>query len=76
MVHLKALKLDEAKSLEEYAKRLATLTPGFSGAQIANICNEAAILAARSGKKTVDSESFERATERVLITSDIRFSED
>jgi AFG3 family protein len=66
MVHLKPLKLDPSKSVEEYAKRLATLTPGFSGAQIANICNEAAILAARKGKKVVDSSDFELATERVF----------
>jgi len=45
---LKPLKLnEEARSREDYAKRLATLTPGFSGADIANLCNEAAILAAR-----------------------------
>ncbi len=48
LVHLKPLKLnEEARSREDYAKRLATLTPGFSGADIANLCNEAAILAAR-----------------------------
>lgn len=49
MVHLKPISVDPSKSLEEYAKRLATLTPGFSGADIANLCNEAAILAARKG---------------------------
>ena len=48
LVHLAPLKLDlEKRTEEEYAKRLATLTPGFSGADIANLCNEAAILAAR-----------------------------
>ena len=47
MVHLKPLKLDPSKTIDEYAKRLSTLTPGFSGADIANLCNEAAILAAR-----------------------------
>ena len=48
MVHLKPLSLDvTVRSIEEYARRLATLTPGFSGADIANLCNEAAILAAR-----------------------------
>ena len=48
MVHLKPLKLDiTSKTMDEYAKRLSTLTPGFSGADIANLCNEAAILAAR-----------------------------
>lgn len=47
MVHLKPLTLEPSKSIEEYATRLSTLTPGFSGADIANLCNEAAILAAR-----------------------------
>ena len=47
MVHLQPLKLELTKTMDEYAKRLATLTPGFSGAEIANLCNEAAILAAR-----------------------------
>ena len=65
-VHLQNLKLNSEKTLEDYAKRLATLTPGFSGADIANICNEAAILAARSNKQTVDAFDFENATERVI----------
>lgn len=51
---------------EQYAKKLAALTPGFSGAQIENICNEAAILAARGDKKSVDIIDFEKATERVI----------
>ena len=46
-MHLQPLKLEPTKTMDEYAKRLATLTPGFSGAEIANLCNEAAILAAR-----------------------------
>lgn len=65
-VHLKPLKLDPSKPLEEYARRLATLTPGFSGADISNLCNEAAILAARKNKKFVSSEEFESASERVM----------
>lgn len=48
MVHLQPLKLDHVYDMEEYSKRLATLTPGFSGAEIHNLCNEAAILAARN----------------------------
>jgi len=52
-VHLKPLALDDSIQFETCAKRLATLTPGFSGAEIANLCNEAAILAARSNKNTV-----------------------
>lgn len=47
-------------------KRLATLTPGFSGAEISNLCNEAAILAARKNKTTVGSDDFEMAAERVM----------
>ncbi|EGR29487.1 hypothetical protein IMG5_154700 [Ichthyophthirius multifiliis] len=66
LVHLKPLKLDPSKSIEEYARRLASLTPGFSGADIMNLCNEAAILAARQNKKTVEGIDFEMATERVL----------
>lgn len=66
MIHLKPLKLDPAQSMEEYAKRLATLTPGFSGAEIHNLCNEAAILAARKNKKFVSAEDFEAAAERVM----------
>ena len=43
MVHLKPIKLNPDLSMEEYARRLACLTPGFSGADITNLCNEAAI---------------------------------
>ena len=43
MVHLKPLKLNPNLEMIEYAKRLACLTPGFSGADLANLCNEAAI---------------------------------
>lgn len=50
MVHLKPLVLDKNIELKEYARRLATLTPGFSGADIKNVCNEAAIIAARNSK--------------------------
>ena len=62
MTHLKPIKLSPDKSIEEYAKRLATLTPGFSGADIYNICNEAAILSARQNKTYVESIDFEMAT--------------
>ena len=66
-MHLRPLKLDLSKhTLVDYAKRLATLTPGFSGASISNLCNEAAIFAARQNKLVVDSKDFELATERVL----------
>lgn len=66
MVHLKNLKLEPSKTKEEYASRLATLTPGFSGADIANLCNEAAILAARKNKDFVDTLDFELSAERVI----------
>jgi AFG3 family protein len=63
-VHLKKIKI--AGDLDDYSKRLATLTPGFAGADIANICNEAAIYAARRGKEAVDLRDFESATDRVI----------
>lgn len=50
-VHLRPLKV--SGDIEKYAERLAALTPGFAGADIANICNEAAILAARADKDAV-----------------------
>jgi AFG3 family protein len=62
MVHLKAITLDVKYEMEEYAKRLATLTPGFSGADIKNLCNEAAIIAARNDKKFVSMIDFELAS--------------
>lgn len=45
---------------------MASLTPGFSGADIANICNEAAIMAARANHTSVNIRDFELATERVI----------
>lgn len=63
-VHLKKLTL--SRPIKELAQKLAALTPGFAGADIANICNEAAILAARTDKKAVDLIDFEKATERVI----------
>lgn len=62
--YLKQLKLVELPT--HYSKRLAQLTPGFSGADIANICNEAAIHAATVGKKDIDDSDFEFAVERVI----------
>ena len=58
------LKLDQP--LEKYSGRLAALTPGFSGADIANVCNEAALVAARGNKKEVSFVDFETATDRVI----------
>jgi AFG3 family protein len=58
--------LDPSISTDEYAKRLASLSPGFSGADIANLCNEAAILASRKDKKFVEQIDFEMASEKVI----------
>ncbi|KAJ8601083.1 hypothetical protein CTAYLR_008204 [Chrysophaeum taylorii] len=63
-VHLKNINLDG--TIQEYASRLAGLTPGFTGADIANICNEAAIVAARRSKEKVQVKDFETAADRVI----------
>jgi AFG3 family protein len=64
MVHLSPIKLAGDKAM--YAQRLAALTPGMVGADIANICNEAAIHAARKAKEGVDLKDFEAAIDRVI----------
>jgi len=64
LVHLKGIKLDGEP--EEFAGRLAGLTPGFSGADIANICNEGAIVAARRSADSVTVDDFEKATDRIV----------
>lgn len=51
---------------EIYSKRLAYLTPGFSGADIAAVCNEAALHAARDKKKKVTKDDLEYAVERLV----------
>lgn len=61
-VHLKPIK----KSKDLDIKKLATQTPGFAGADIANICNEAALIAARKGKTEVDMSDFNDAIDRVI----------
>lgn len=63
-VHLNNIPLKG--SVSSYAQRLAALTPGFVGADIANICNEAAIVAARRGKEQVDMLDFDAAVDRVI----------
>jgi AFG3 family protein len=63
-IYLKDITLDD--KMEDISGRLAALTPGFVGADIANICNEAAIVAARRNKKAVQLEDFESATDRVI----------
>lgn len=65
--HLKILKLTQPANF--YSLRLAEFTPGFSGADIANICNEAALHAAREGFKSIDTFNFEYAVERVIAGS-------
>jgi cell division protease FtsH len=61
-VHLKPLKL--AKDVDP--KKLAAQTPGFAGAEIANVCNEAALIAAREDKKAIEMEDFHSAIDRVI----------
>jgi len=48
------------------AETLAEMTPGFAGAEIANVCNEAALIAARRNKKAVDMDDFNYALDRVI----------
>ena len=61
-VHLRPLKLDPALDREFLAKQ----TPGFSGADIANVCNEAALIAARHNKKFISKEDFLSAIDRII----------
>ena len=63
-MHLGALKLDG--DADAFAKRLAALTPGFSGAEVANVCNEAALVAARRQEPYVTPDAFDAAIDRVL----------
>ncbi|RKF78484.1 Mitochondrial respiratory chain complexes assembly protein YTA12 [Golovinomyces cichoracearum] len=64
LVHLKNIVTNE--NLEHLTGRLSALTPGFSGADIANCCNEAALIAARTVAKSVELIHFEQAIERVV----------
>ena len=61
-VHLKPVKIDESVDPEFLARQ----TPGFSGADIANVCNEAALIAARKNKKKVDRQDFLDAIDRIV----------
>lgn len=63
-IYLNKLKLDEDPSY--YSERLAALTPGFAGADIANVCNEAALVAARNETALIKMEHFEAAIDRVI----------
>ncbi len=66
LVHLRPLKLDASLDRDTIAKEMAARTPGFAGADIANVCNEAALIAARAGAKGVAQEHFEAAIDRVV----------
>lgn len=61
-VHLMPIKISETLDLH----KLAEQTPGFAGADIANVCNEAALIAARKGKEAVDMSDFQDAIDRVI----------
>ena len=61
-VHLRPIKKDEGLDIDFLAKQ----TPGFSGADIANVCNEAALIAARNGKKSVGRQDFLDAVDRIV----------
>ncbi|XP_020214526.1 ATP-dependent zinc metalloprotease FTSH 10, mitochondrial isoform X1 [Cajanus cajan] len=63
-IYLKKIKLDHEPSY--YSQRLAALTPGFAGADIANVCNEAALIAARGDRSLVTMEHFESAIDRII----------
>ena len=67
-VHMKNLKINVNKSSEGYVDRdfLAKQTPGFSGADIANVCNEAALVAARKNKKQIEKQDFLDAVDRIV----------
>ena len=67
-VHMKNLKLNDDKTSEGYVDKefLAKQTPGFSGADIANVCNEAALVAARKEKKRVEKQDFLDAVDRIV----------
>ena len=61
-VHLRPLKLDPSVDVDTLSRQ----TPGFSGADIANVCNEAALIAARNKKKAVDKQDFLDAIDRII----------
>jgi cell division protease FtsH len=61
-VHLRPLKKEETLDIDFLSKQ----TPGFSGADIANVCNEAALIAARKGKKAVNKQDFLDAVDRIV----------
>lgn len=65
-VHLQPLKLDPNLDRNAIARKMAASTPGFTGADIANVCNEAALIAARHLNKFISVKHFEQAIDRVI----------
>ena len=66
MLYLNKIKLQKQNEIQAYAKKLSKMTPGFSGADIANLVNEAAILSARQNKENVSISNFESASDRII----------
>ena len=71
LIHLQPLVLnfkdsEQHDTIEKYAKRCAELTPGFSGAEVANVCNEAALIGARNNKDSISLIEFEAAIDRSI----------
>lgn len=62
LVHLKPLKINDTLDIDFLARQ----TPGFSGADIANVCNEAALIAARKNKTSIDKQDFLDAIDRII----------
>uniref|UniRef100_A0A7N6BE42 AAA+ ATPase domain-containing protein n=1 Tax=Anabas testudineus TaxID=64144 RepID=A0A7N6BE42_ANATE len=65
-VHLRPIKLDPGLDKDALARKMAAATPGFTGADIANVCNEAALIAARHLNPSVNAKHFEQAIDRVI----------
>ncbi|XP_051546321.1 AFG3-like protein 1 [Myxocyprinus asiaticus] len=65
-VHLRPLKLDPGLDRDGIARKMAAATPGFTGADIANLCNEAALIAARHLNEFINVKHFEQAIDRVI----------
>lgn len=64
-IYLNKVTLDKSKTVDEFAKKIGSLSPGMSGADLANVVNEAAIISARNEKESVDEEAINDAIERV-----------
>eukprot|EP01091_Cochliopodium_minus_P009607 TRINITY_DN2397_c0_g1_i2.p1 TRINITY_DN2397_c0_g1~~TRINITY_DN2397_c0_g1_i2.p1 ORF type:complete len:789 (-),score=263.76 TRINITY_DN2397_c0_g1_i2:58-2424(-) len=65
-VHIKKIKVDPKTDMEKLIEKIALLTPGFSGADLANVCNEAALVSARNQKEFVSFIELEYAIDRVI----------